>query len=79
MMILVDILYYVSCVVLIIVALYYFYMFMDGVGKLVSANAIATKPVYPWYYMPTWVMDAWNETFSICLRASSIIIAKAKN
>lgn len=75
-MILVDILYIASCIVIIAVMLYYFYMFMDKLGKLVSNNKSAITPTYPWYYMPTWVMDAWGETFPICLRASSIITAK---
>ncbi len=75
-MILVDLLYYASCIVLIAVILFYFYKFMDKLGKLVSDNAKATTPEYPWYYMPTWVMDAWGETFPICLRASSIITSK---
>jgi hypothetical protein len=49
---------------------------MDGLTKLASDNAKALKPVYPWYYMPTWVMDAWTETFPICLRSVAIISAK---
>jgi hypothetical protein len=71
-----DAIYYVCCIIIIIIILYCFYTFMDGLTKLASDNAKALKPVYPWYYMPTWVMDAWTETFPICLRSVAIISAK---
>lgn len=75
-MILVDIFYGIGVLVIVIVILVYFYKFMDYNAKMVSDNAKALTPTYPWYYMPTYVMDAWGETFPICLRASSKLEAK---